>query len=273
MSEKWSRWSDLERPSLREHQLRRALVVEDGFFASLSVVDETASTNADLAERARGGAAEGAVLVAEFQREGRGRLDRSWVAPPRSSLTFSVLFRPSFPVARWSWLPLMASVAVAQPLARHSGLDVRVKWPNDVLVADQKVAGVLAERVDDAVVIGVGLNVSQRQEELPTTSATSLVLAGSTIIDRDPLLRSVLRSFASLYTDLQEAAGDPEAAGLRSVYAGLCSTLKRAVRVELPDGEVLEGVAVDVDGDGRLVVRRGPGTLEPVASGDVVHVR
>jgi BirA family biotin operon repressor/biotin-[acetyl-CoA-carboxylase] ligase len=266
-------WTDLERPPLRAHQLRRALVLADSFFSDIRVVDQTTSTNADLAGRARSGAAEGAVLIAESQTGGRGRLDRSWTAPPRAGLTFSVLFRPAFPPARWSWLSLMASVAVAAPLGRLSGLDVRVKWPNDVLVEEQKVAGILAERVEDAVVLGIGLNVSQRREELPVSSATSLVIAGSEVVDRDPLLRSVLRSLSRLYSELQEANGDPEAAGLRSAYAGMCATLGRDVRVELPGGNRLDGAAVDVDLEGRLVVRRATGALEQVAAGDVVHVR
>lgn len=265
-------WSDLDRPPLRQHQLRRALLAAEGFFTDIRVVAETFSTNADLAENARRGAAAGSVLIAESQTAGRGRLDRTWTAPPRSGLTFSVLFRPSFPAARWSWLPLLASVAVAQPLARLSGLAVGVKWPNDVLLGEHKVAGILAERVDDALVVGVGLNVSQRQDELPVDSAISLVLAGSEIVDRDPVLRSVLRSLARWYDEMQQAGGDPEAAGLRSAYIGLCATLGRDVQVELPGGNQLEGVATSVDEQGRLVVRTRTGDVT-VGAGDVVHVR
>jgi BirA family biotin operon repressor/biotin-[acetyl-CoA-carboxylase] ligase len=266
-------WSDLERPPLRQHQLRRALILAGSFFSDIRVVDETTSTNAELAESARGGAGEGSVLIAESQTRGRGRLERSWVSPPRAGLTFSVLFRPQFPASRWSWLPLLASVAVAQPLARLSGLDVRVKWPNDVLVGEHKVAGILAERVEDAVVVGIGLNVMQRRDELPGDSATSLVLAGSEILDRDPLLRSMLRSLARSYGDFHRAAGDPEEAGLRPAYAELCATVGCDVQVQLPGGRILEGRAVDVDVDGSLVIRPATGDLEYVAAGDVVHVR
>ena len=272
MSENRPDWSDLERPSLRQHQLRRALVVAGGLFSDVRVVEQTASTNADLAAGARGGAATGSVLVAESQTAGRGRLDRAWTAPPRTGLTFSVLLRPEFSPMRWSWLPLMTAVAVAQPLARLSGLDVRLKWPNDVLVGEQKLAGILAERVDDAVVVGVGLNVLQRADELPVDSATSLALAGSEIVDRDPVLRAVLRSMARGYDDLRRAGGDPERSGLRPAYVGLCSTLGRLVHVDLPGGRVVAGRAVDVDADGRLVVHTPAGD-EAVGAGDVVHVR
>lgn len=266
-------WSDLERPSLRQQQLRRALVVPGSLFCEVRVVEQTGSTNADLVARAHGGAAEGTVLVAEAQTAGRGRLHRGWAAPPRAGLTFSVLLRPPFAASRWSWLPLLAAVAVAQPLARLSRLDVRLKWPNDVLVGEQKLAGILTERADDAVVIGVGLNVSQRADELPVPSATSLVLAGSQILDRDPILRGVLRSFAQLYDDLRLVGGDPEAAGLRGAYVESCSTLGRDVQVQLPGGRVVDGEAVDVDVDGRLVIRTPEGLENAIGAGDVVHVR
>lgn len=273
MSERTSGWSDLERPPLRQHQLRRALVVPGGFFADIRVVDETSSTNADLANSARAGGAEGSVLVAECQTAGRGRLDRTWDAPPRSALTFSVLLRPTVAAVQWSWLPLLAAVAVAQPLARTGCLDVRLKWPNDVLINGRKVAGILAEKVDDSVVLGIGLNVLQRQGELPTESATSLVLEGSEIVDRDPLLRLILRSLARVYADFQAADGDPDLAGLRLAYAELCSTLEREVQVQLPGGGLIEGAAVDVDAGGRLMIRTTAGDVEHVAAGDVIHLR
>ena len=268
-----SDWSDLERPPLRQRQLRQALVVPDGLFTSIRVCDETSSTNADLVAAARAGAPEGTVLIAESQTSGRGRLDRSWTAPARTALTFSMLLRPDFAAARWSWLPLLAAVAVAQPLGRLSRLDVDLKWPNDVLIAGRKVAGILAERVEDGVVVGIGLNVRQQADDLPVPSATSLVMAGSKVVDRDPVLRAVLRSTARLYGDLRAAGGDPQQAGLRAAYLGLCSTVGREVRVELPAERVLEGEAVDVDAEGRLVVRTAAGAVEAISAGDVVHVR
>ncbi len=266
-------WSDLERPPLRQEQLRRALVVPDGIWRDIRVVEHTVSTNADLAARARTGGAAGEVLIAELQTGGRGRLDRSWTAPPRAGLTFSALLRPDIPATHWSWLPLLAAVAVAQPLARLSQLDVRVKWPNDIVVDDLKVGGILAERADDALVIGVGLNVLQRADELPVPTATSLVLAGSQVIDRDPVLRAVLRSLARALEDFALVGGDADAAGLRSAYLAMCTTVGCAVRVELPGGAIVEGTALDVDADGRLVVQTSDASVEVVGAGDVVHVR
>ncbi|WP_431948870.1 biotin--[acetyl-CoA-carboxylase] ligase [Actinacidiphila sp. bgisy167] len=273
-----NRWSDLERPPLNATALRRAIVTPESLWTDLDVVDSTGSTNSDLGARARQGAAEGAVLVAEEQSAGRGRLDRRWQAPARSGLFFSVLLRPTaVPHRLWGWLPLLAGVATASAVARTAGVDTGLKWPNDVLVTvggeERKTGGILAERVgDDAVVIGIGLNVTLREAELPVPTAGSLALAGAEVTDRDPLLRAVLRSLADWYGEWLGAGGEPGGSRLQQAYAAGCVTLGRTVRAELPGGETITGRAVAVDDDGRLVVATGEGE-RAVGAGDVVHVR
>jgi len=289
-----SRWSDLERPPLDAAALRRALVRPDSLWTAVEVVPQTGSTNTDLAARARdGAAAPGSVLVAEEQTAGRGRLDRGWSAPPRSGIFVSVLLRPEVPQERWSWLPLLAGVAVASALAGTAGVDTALKWPNDLLVGvegeQRKLGGILAERTTlgtgagaaagnavsggDAVVLGMGLNVSLRAAELPVPTAGSLTLAGARNTDRDPLLRAVLRGVEDWYGRWHAADGDPTESRLLEAYAAGCATLGRAVRAELPGGEALEGEAVAVDGDGRLVIATGEGVQRPVSAGDIVHLR
>ncbi len=168
-----NRWSDLDRPPLNTTALRRGLVREGGLWRQVDVVQRTGSTNSDLVARAaEGDLDEGAVLVAEEQTAARGRLDRQWTAPARSGLFFSVLLRPAeVPVTRWGWLPLLTGVAVATGLSRAAGVDTALKWPNDLLVTvgdeERKAGGILAERAgDDGVVIGVGINVTLRADEL-----------------------------------------------------------------------------------------------------------
>jgi BirA family biotin operon repressor/biotin-[acetyl-CoA-carboxylase] ligase len=271
-----SPWHDLDRPPLREASLRRGLVTGESLWTEVRVVAETGSTNADVAAAARAGAGEGLVVVADLQTAGRGRGGRGWQAPPRSGLTVSFLLRPPTPRETWGWLPLLAGLAVVGPLARLSGLDLGLKWPNDVLVDGQrKLAGVLAEVVDDAVVVGVGLNVSLRADELPVPLATSLLLEGSEVVDRDPVLRAVLREAERLYRTHTDADGDADRAGLRTAYRAACVTLGRPVRVTLPGGGTLEGHATGVDGQGRLVVRPdgADGVDTALAAGDVEHVR
>ncbi|MFH9663049.1 biotin--[acetyl-CoA-carboxylase] ligase [Streptomyces sp. NPDC017248] len=275
-----SRWSDLDRPPLNAVSLRRGLVREGSLYREIEVVRRTGSTNSDLAARAAAGeAGEGVVLVAEEQTAGRGRLDRSWTAPPRSGLFFSVLLEPGeVPVARWGWLPLLTGVAVATGLARAAGVDTALKWPNDLLVTvggqERKAGGILAERAGaDGVVVGVGINVTLRADELPVPQAGSLALAGAVSTDRDPLLRAVLRSLEDWYGRWRAAGGDASASGLLEAYTAGCATLGREVRAELPGDRALVGEAVALDGDGRLVIATKEGVQEPVGAGDIVHLR
>ncbi|MFC7904099.1 biotin--[acetyl-CoA-carboxylase] ligase [Streptomyces griseoincarnatus] len=279
-----SRWSDLDRPPLNAAALRRALVREGGLWRELDVVQRTGSTNSDLVARAAGGGrglGEGVVLVAEEQSAARGRLDRKWVAPARSGLFFSVSLRPGdagVPMERWGWLPLLTGVAVATGLARAGGVDTALKWPNDVLVTvggeERKAGGILAEAAGDGgVVVGVGVNVSLRAEELPVPTAGSLGLAGAVSTDRDPLLRAVLRGLEDWYGRWRAVGGDAGACGLQEAYAAGCATLGRVVRAELPGDRALVGEAVAVDGDGRLVLATEAGVQEPVGAGDIVHLR
>ncbi|MGA4543306.1 biotin--[acetyl-CoA-carboxylase] ligase [Uniformispora flossi] len=266
-----SPWTDLERPPLRERELRRALVRGGGLWRDVVVLPETGSSNADVA--ARSGEAEGLVVVAESQTAGRGRLDRTWTAPPRSGLFLSLLLKPvDVPVQRWGWLPLLTGVAAARAMSRAGGIDVRLKWPNDLLVGERKLAGILAERAGEGVVVGIGLNVTLAEGELPVPTATSLALAGSTTTDRDPLLRALLREFEDWYVRWRAAGGDARASGLLAAYTDTCATIGRRVRVQLPAGRTLVGTATGIDDDGRLVVA-GPAGPEPVGAGDVVHVR
>ncbi|MGK5448056.1 biotin--[acetyl-CoA-carboxylase] ligase [Streptomyces radiopugnans] len=276
-------WSDLERPPLNAASLSRALVRPESLWTSLEVVDSTGSTNTDLAARAaRGEAREGQVLVAERQTAGRGRLERIWTAPARSGLFLSAVLVPEVPAERWSWLPLLAGVATASALSRTAGADVVLKWPNDVLVRfgdeERKIGGILSERVERpggpaAVVLGIGLNVTLREEELPVPGAGSLALAGARVTDRDTLLRAVLRSLQEWYGRWRDADGDPEASGVREAYTAGCATLGRRVRAVLPGERELLGEAVAVDDGGRLVLAGGEGVQQPVGAGDIVHLR
>lgn len=278
-----NRWSDLDRPPLNGAALRRGLVRDgghEGLYCDVEVVQSTGSTNNDLVGLAvKGDAEEGAVLVAEEQTAGRGRLDRQWTAPARSGLFFSVLLKPvEVPVARWGWIPLLTGVAVATGLSRAAGIDTALKWPNDLLVSvggeERKAGGILAERAGEAgVVVGVGINVTLREDELPVPQAGSLALAGAITTDRDPLLRAVLRSLEEWYGRWRAAGGDPVASRLQEAYAAGCATLGRTVRAELPGDRSITGEAVALDGDGRLVIATEEGVQEPVGAGDIVHLR
>lgn len=232
-----------------------------------------ASTNADVAALARDGAAEGCVLVAEEQISGRGRLDRSWVSPRGSGLTLSVLLRPRSPILTWSWLPIVAGLALLTAVRRLTELDAVLKWPNDLLLgpARAKAAGILAQSGPGWVVIGMGLNVSTTVGELPS-GATSLRAEGATV-GREALLVELILALESGYAAWAGAGGNAEHSGLLADYVDSCATLSRCVTVQLPDGGALRGVAEGIDQSGGLTVRTDDGSLTTVVAADVVHVR
>lgn len=265
--------------------LRHAAVRPGGLWRTIEVVESTGSTNADLLARALAGEREGTVLATEHQQAGRGRLGRTWITPPRAALTFSLLVRPGVPPARRGWLPLLTGLAVAGAITSVTGVETTLKWPNDVLAGAGKLVGILAEAAADAIVVGIGVNVSTEQAELPDRGpgalpAASLLTAGAEpeALDRTPLLLAILDAFEHRYLTWREAGGDPEASGLRAGYLERSGTIGRQVRAELPSGQALSGLAVGVDGDGRLLVRSSSGTgaagsVVPVAAADVVHLR
>ena len=258
--------------------LRSRAVRPDALWREIEVVESTGSTNADLLARAQQGEPEGTVLAAEEQRAGRGRMGRAWTAPPRAALTFSLLLKPAVPPARRGWLPLLTGVAVAEAVTKATGVETGLKWPNDLLAADAKLAGILAEAAGDAVVVGIGLNVSTEPAEFPSPRpgalpATSLRAAGATAPNREDILLAILEGFERWYRAWQQAGGDPDRSGLRPEYTRLSATIGRTVRAELPGGQALSGPAVGVDSDGRLLVLLSSGSEVAVAAGDVVHLR
>ncbi len=259
----------MERPPIDVEALHRAL---DDRWARIVVVDEDESTNTTLLQDES--PPDRAVLVAEHQTSGRGRLARTWSSPPRAGLTFSVVVRPDVPIRTWGWLPLLTGVAVREALAETTGCELALKWPNDVLHApsERKLAGILAQTSGEAVVIGVGLNVTTTEDELPVETATSLSLCGAAELDRTTVLIAVLRRIDARLGQWADVAGDAEACGLAADYRHTCATLGRAVSVSTTSGPVVTGRAVGIDPDGRLQVEHG-GRVDAVGAGDVEHLR
>jgi BirA family biotin operon repressor/biotin-[acetyl-CoA-carboxylase] ligase len=232
--------------------------------------EEIDSTNAYLRREARGGAPEGVVAVADHQSAGRGRMDRRWESPAGASLLVSVLFRPAFDPSELHLCTAALALAAAEACRQVAGVGAVVKWPNDLLVGEAKLAGVLAEAefVDTscAVVVGLGLNIDWAGPE--GVGGTCLNEWSSAPVDRDLLLDALLQALSSRRALLDSAPGRREvAAELRQ----RCATLGQRVRVELADQAVV-GVALELDDAGHLVVETPTGT-QTVAAGDVVHLR
>jgi BirA family biotin operon repressor/biotin-[acetyl-CoA-carboxylase] ligase len=248
-------------------------------------VAETGSTNDDLAAAARAGAPDGTVLVADYQRAGRGRLGRRWEAPEGSSLLVSILLRPQREAAnRVHGATQAVALAARAACAYVGGFRPALKWPNDLLVGERKLAGILAEGVAQAtdvpetsgspsgagrsqlsaVVVGMGLNVSWPPE--PTELALSASWCAGRPLSRAELLDSFLRNLTTY-----RKAWEDDPATLRSDYAAALATLGRPVSVETPGGTFV-GVAVDVGEQGELVLETD-GRRRIIHAGDVVHLR
>lgn len=268
----------------------------------LEFLTTAGSTNDELREAATGPSAaawpHGSVIVTDDQTRGRGRMGRTWLAPTGKTLAISVLLRPELPGGRpfppeaYGWLPLIAGAAMTEAV-RHAvdtaasavddeadedgtgGVEVLLKWPNDVLVSGFKICGILSELLPEAgaVVVGAGLNLTLDEHDLPTLTSTSLLLVTGVQPDADRVLADYLTGFLTLVRAFAEHGADAAASGVASRVSELCGTLGSEVRVELPGDRELLGVAERLDRDGRLIVRDRNGEVQAVAAGDVTHLR
>jgi BirA family transcriptional regulator, biotin operon repressor / biotin---[acetyl-CoA-carboxylase] ligase len=288
--------------------LSRAAVPRLEFLATAGSTNDvlrTAAIGADAAAWPHG-----AVIVTDDQTSGRGRLGRTWSAPTGKTLAISVLLRPElpggapFPPRGYGWIPLIAGAAMTEAVRRavegaasaraadeeddgSGGVEVELKWPNDVLVSGYKVCGILSELLppptgsatdatgsgSPAVVVGAGLNLTLDEHDLPTLTSTSLLLVTGVQPDADRVLADYLATFLSLVRAFAEHGADAAASGVADRVSSLCGTLGAEVRVELPGGHELLGVAERLDADGRLLVRDRNGEAQAVAAGDVTHLR
>jgi BirA family biotin operon repressor/biotin-[acetyl-CoA-carboxylase] ligase len=238
----------------------------------LRIVASSPSTNSELLALAADPAVPSfTTLLTLDQTAGRGRLDRSWVAPGGTALALSVLVRDALTSPLAAWLPLLAGLTLAEALDEHTGGRVAVKWPNDLLLDGRKVCGILVEVAPGGrdAVVGSGLNLAQTAEQLPVDTATSLALAGAPI-SIEELDAVVARYLGRLRNELETPG---PVSRLRERVAARCATVGSAVRVTLADGSVLLGTATAIDATGRLEVTTDGGDAVVVAVGDVTHVR
>lgn len=235
----------------------------------VDVSPHVASTNDELMRDPRPWRA----LVTDNQVAGRGRLDRSWEAPPGASIALSATLPLPRDATRWGWVPLLVGLAVRRAVRDLTGASVGLKWPNDVLIRPHgrapwgKLAGILCQAsggADPSVVVGIGINVHQNAEDLPVDTATSLHIAGYDVRCED-LIVAVLRALAQIQQEWDSADED-------DAYRAACVTVGQQVRVELPGDQSVTGPALDIDEMGRLVIDTPDGPV-PHAVGDVIHIR
>ena len=227
---------------------------------------ETDSTNRRARLLAQEGAAHGTLVVADSQTAGRGRRGRGWISPAEEGIFMSLIVRPQVHPSQVARLSLLTALAVAQAIERETGLDARIKWPNDIVIAGRKVCGLLLEMTADEnavhdVVAGVGINVHQREfdPEIENTASSLDLLSGRTL-SRAALVRAFLRAF--------EAAMALSHEEMMAAYAARSATLGSRVQV-LSLTETFTGEAVGVTESGSLLVRDAAGSVREVLAADV----
>ena len=228
---------------------------------TLETVESTGSTNADLVGRV----GHGLVLVAREQTAGRGRLDRHWISAPGDGLTFSVRLQVPSVVSAWGWIPLMAGLATAQAVRAAGAQGVGVKWPNDVVGPQGKLAGILSQRDGEAAIVGIGINLAFAGDRPDPQAVSVAELGGSP--DVDVILGATIENLSRWWERFVAAGGDAQRCGLAGAYTAECVSVGADVKVSGVD-RTWTGHAQGIDDRGQLLVSDG-GAVVPVSAGDV----
>lgn len=253
-----------------------AVSIQEGLHTSrfgqeIIYLPSTPSTNAEAKKRAQAGMAEGTLVITDHQTEGRGRFDRTWWSSPGKDLLFSLIFRPPLAASQTFRLTMLASLAVAEAVQGKTGLDARIKWPNDVYIRGKKACGILSESAIlneqlDYVIVGIGINVNSTPSAWPGIEerTTSLSMETGGHVHRRDLLVLILQLIERYYSSIQKGAYH----ALKKRWDSLSLITHKAVRVESP-GCTQEGTAASVDEEGFLVLIDPTGKKRRIVSGDV----
>lgn len=230
----------------------------------VSVVELTTSTQSDLSALVNSSEIKsGEVIVSEYQSQGRGRLDRTFQASPESALLFSFYVTPARAHLEWTFISFLAAIALREVISNGLSVEVTLKWPNDILIRDKKVAGIISEASQHGVIIGVGLNVAMTKSQLPVMTATSLAIENSVEIDRNLILAKFLNRFEEIFEQWEEGSD------FTATYSKGSSTIGRQVRIEVSGRQPQVGLAAGISAQGALLLSDG----SEVNVGDVVHLR
>ena len=218
-----------------------------------------------VAALSSGRAAVGDVYLAEFQSAGKGRLDRRFESAASDSVLVSLAISPKHqPQSRWGWVPLVAGVAAASAIMESTGISASLKWPNDVMINDKKAGGIIAEKIDDVIVLGIGINCMQSENNLPAPGATSLSIHSDSLVNRNAVVISLLNAVARFVK-----AWDEKPLPVENKYRQLSATLEQRVKALLPDGSEIVEKAIAISSEGALVLANG----RELVAGDVTHIR
>ncbi len=236
---------------------------------------ESLSSTMDRAmELVLDGAADGTLVIAEGQTKGRGRMCRSWVSPKYKGIYFSLIIRPEILPQQAPVLTLISAVSICEAIKQQLGVEAQIKWPNDILLNNKKIAGILTELSAEmdlvyAVIVGVGINVNNHKKTLPYPGSSLKEITGYEV-SRLSLLQNILSCLEQRYLEFQKQGIE----GILDEWRHLSTTLGRRVRLATDSERIgLIGKAVDIDRDGSLLIRQDSGLIERVVSGDIIHCK
>lgn len=240
---------------------------------NIEVYDEIGSTNNRARELAIEDVTEGTLIIAESQLEGRGRLGRSWVSPKGKNICMSFILRPDIPPKEASRMTTIIAVGIRRALKKATGLNIGIKWPNDIIIGGKKICGILTEMHGDIdrihyIIVGIGINVNMTKDDFPPDielTATSLRIAMNQTIDRRKIIALIMEEIEEVYF---QYIRDHNFNQILDECRKHSVTLNKRVRVIGRDSN-FNGLAVDFDGDGSLLVKRDDGSITRVMSGDV----
>lgn len=274
----------MEKKKLLDEHLLREIAVIQGPYQKFEYKAETSSTNEDLKKAILSDLIpipDWTVVIADYQTTGRGRHGRKWSAPVGTQAIMSVLLSP--PDIHLSQsvglLPLSAGLAVIDTLkALYPSIPVELKWPNDVMVNGKKLCGILGERVENKgkthFIVGLGVNSTMMEEELPVPTATSLALEGVENVDMVELYGALMMSLFRRFTQWRGNASEREA--LRREYISECSTIGKDVRIILPNENIIEGRCTGISNDGSVEIEHKTSSglkFDSFSAGDITHLR
>lgn len=204
------------------------------------------------------------ILLSEYQSAGRGRLDRNFIAPSGSALTFSLYIEPKVEKVYWPFLSLVTGVSIKEALnLLDPSLAITLKWPNDLMINEKKCGGIITQATDRGVIVGIGINVDMRKDELPVEIATSLGIEGFHILDRNQIAASII-NYLEIDFQMWEL-GDT----FLNQYSRASSTIGSKVEITTPDGEKIQALATGISESGALILENG----REITVGDVIHLR
>ena len=258
------------RAPLDAQLLKQELLLRQCLWQNAIIKDEVTSTNDIARELVSSNIEEGTFVLANFQTKGRGRQNRNWEAPKNSSIFISIVLKPNSE-NNLGWIPLLIGLSLHKSLEAETRKNIKIKWPNDLVLVENnqefKFAGILIEKINNLVIAGIGINFDQERNELPVSNASSLKEILQSPLSKEAVIAAFLTELSARWLEENNASTWPTPSLVRD-YKINCITLNKKIEAQLPGGEVIEALAVDISQTGEIVVQTDGGTRS-LSSADI----